>query len=185
RAGHAGAPGARRSVPLRGAGRGAGATRRHGFARSVDRIGAGRPGAVDAIVPAVSAAPLRRVPLAAEGVAALLHANADWGLALANTEIDYLAAAYEQLGRDPTDTELMMFGQINSEHCRHKIFNAAFTVDGEHRDKSLFDMIRASHRAAPEGVLSAYRDNAAVAQGPQATRLLVDADRRYRARAEP
>jgi len=129
--------------------------------------------------------PLRRVPLAAEGVAALLHANADWGLALANTEIDYLAAAYEQLGRDPTDTELMMFGQINSEHCRHKIFNAAFTVDGEHRDKSLFDMIRASHRAAPEGVLSAYRDNAAVAQGPQATRLLVDADRRYRARAEP
>src|SRR5699024_5796866 len=82
---------------------------------------------------------LRRVPLAAEGVAALRRANADWGLALADDEIDYLAASYADMGRDPTDVELMMFGQINSEHCRHKIFNAAFTIDGQAREQSLFD----------------------------------------------
>ena len=128
---------------------------------------------------------LRRVPLAAQGVAALQAANRDWGLALADEEIEYLAEQYRALDRDPTDVELMMFGQINSEHCRHKIFNAAFTIDGETRAKSLFDMIRDSHRAAPEGVLSAYRDNASVIEGHHATRQLVGADRVYRLHEEP
>ncbi|WP_348523041.1 phosphoribosylformylglycinamidine synthase [Endozoicomonas sp. G2_2] len=128
---------------------------------------------------------LRRVPLAKEGVSALQAANRDWGLALADEEIEYLAEQYRALDRDPTDVELMMFGQINSEHCRHKIFNAEFTIDGETRAKSLFDMIRDSHRARPEGVLSAYRDNAAVIEGHSATRQLVGADRVYRLHEEP
>lgn len=128
---------------------------------------------------------LRRVPLAAEGVAALQAANREWGLALADSEIDYLAEQYRRLERDPTDVELMMFGQINSEHCRHKIFNAEFTIDGQTREKSLFDMIRDSHRAAPEGVLSAYRDNAAVIEGHHASRQLMGRDRVYRLVDEP
>src|SRR5699024_3646019 len=115
-----------------------------------------------------------------QGVAALHEANRHWGLALAEDEIDYLAEQYNALGRDPTDAELMMFGQINSEHCRHKIFNAEFTIDGERQRASLFDMIRSSHKAAPEGVLSAYRDNAAVVAGSGASRLTVGPDRRYR-----
>ena len=128
---------------------------------------------------------LRRVPLAAKGVDALHAANRDWGLALADDEIEYLAEQYAALKRDPTDVELMMFGQINSEHCRHKIFNAAFTIDGEVQDKSLFDMIRDSHRAAPTGVLSAYRDNSSVVEGPAATRWAVDRERVYRLHEEP
>lgn len=128
---------------------------------------------------------LRRVPLAAKGEAALHAANRDWGLALADDEITYLAEQYAELKRDPTDVELMMFGQINSEHCRHKIFNAEFTIDGETQKKSLFDMIRDSYRAAPDGVLSAYRDNASVVEGPAATRLVVDNERVYRLHEEP
>src|SRR5699024_1507124 len=120
-----------------------------------------------------------------KGVDALQRANSDWGLALAADEIDYLTAAYAELGRDPTDVELMMFGQINSEHCRHKIFNAEFTVDGEREPQSLFDMIRDSYRATPNGVLSAYKDNAAVAAGADAMRFLVDGYRIYRGHDEP
>lgn len=127
---------------------------------------------------------LRRVPLTRRGVAALHTANRDWGLALADDEIEYLAEQYAALDRDPTDVELMMFGQINSEHCRHKIFNAQFTIDGEARNASLFDMIRSSYKAAPEGVLSAYSDNAAVIEGAAATRLSVDGDRVYRLHEE-
>ncbi|MGB7757257.1 MAG: phosphoribosylformylglycinamidine synthase [Salinisphaera sp.] len=127
---------------------------------------------------------LRRVPLARQGIEALRNANRDWGLALAEEELDYLAEQYAALDRDPTDVELMMFGQINSEHCRHKIFNAEFTIDGETQAASLFDMIRSSYKAAPEGVLSAYRDNAAVVAGPAATRMTVDRDRTYRLVAE-
>ncbi|WP_423823357.1 phosphoribosylformylglycinamidine synthase [Salinisphaera sp. SPP-AMP-43] len=123
---------------------------------------------------------LRRVPLGRRGVSALHEANRDWGLALADEEIEYLAEQYGALDRDPTDVELMMFGQINSEHCRHKIFNAEFTLDGEVQTKSLFDMIRSSYKAAPEGVLSAYRDNAAVVEGASATRMTVDRERVYR-----
>jgi phosphoribosylformylglycinamidine synthase len=109
--------------------------------------------------------PLATVPLLAEGVVALERANAELGLALSDDEIAYLDRAFRELGRDPADVELMMFAQANSEHCRHKIFNADWIVDGERSDKSLFGMIRNTHARNPRGVLSAYRDNAAVIEG--------------------
>jgi phosphoribosylformylglycinamidine synthase len=109
--------------------------------------------------------PLATVPLLADGVAALERANVALGLALSDDEIAYLGHAFRELGRDPADVELMMFAQANSEHCRHKIFNADWIVDGERSDKSLFGMIRNTHARNPRGVLSAYRDNAAVIEG--------------------
>jgi phosphoribosylformylglycinamidine synthase len=120
------------------------------------------------------ARPLRRVSLGQDGRSALAHANADWGLALSPEEIDYLVAAFGKMGRDPTDAELMMFAQANSEHCRHKIFNAEFTIDGLRRPLSLFAMIRATYARNSEGVLSAYRDNAAVMVGVNAVRFFPD-----------
>jgi phosphoribosylformylglycinamidine synthase len=132
-----------------------------------------------------AARPLRTVALGG-GRAALERANLDWGLALSAEEIDYLIAAFRRLGRDPTDVELMMFAQANSEHCRHKIFNAAFVIDGVPMARSLFDMIRATHDAAPAGVLSAYRDNAAVIEGTSGTRFFPDpGTRRYAGVREP
>ena len=100
---------------------------------------------------------LATVPVLAEGRPALRGANASLGLALSDDEIDYLLDAFRALGRDPTDVELMMFAQANSEHCRHKIFNADWIVDGERSEKSLFGMIRNTHAQNPHGVLSAYR----------------------------
>ena len=108
---------------------------------------------------------LASVALGARGRAALEEANASLGLALSDDEIDYLVDAFGALGRDPTDVELMMFAQANSEHCRHKIFNADWIVDGAQGGKSLFAMIRNTHARNPQGVLSAYRDNAAVIEG--------------------
>lgn len=125
------------------------------------------------------ARPLRRVALLEGGTEALTAANNDWGLALSADEIEYLASSYRDLGRDPSDAELMMFAQINSEHCRHKIFNASWTVNGVAQSHSLFDMIRASHAATPDGVLSAYKDNAAVIDGPVGERFFPHADGRY------
>ena len=124
-------------------------------------------------------APLVVVPLVtgalagdrAAGRAALAQANIDMGLALADDEIDYLLDAYTRLGRDPTDAELVMFAQANSEHCRHKIFNADFVVDGEPQPQSLFAMIRETHKANPQYTLSAYSDNAAVMQGATVPRF--------------
>jgi phosphoribosylformylglycinamidine synthase len=127
-------------------------------------------------------APLRRVPLGRE---ALVRANTTLGLALSDDEIDYLLASFGALGRDPTDVELMMFAQANSEHCRHKIFNATYVVDGAPQPLSLFAMIRRSTEASPAGVLSAYKDNAAVMVGPAATRFFPDPDGVYRAHPEP
>jgi phosphoribosylformylglycinamidine synthase len=121
----------------------------------------------------------------AEGRAALERANAAMGLALAADEIDYLLDAYRTLGRDPTDVELMMFAQANSEHCRHKIFNAEWWIDGEKQPRSLFQMIKRSTEASPDGVLSAYKDNAAVFAGPVAGRFFPDGDHVYRAHREP
>jgi phosphoribosylformylglycinamidine synthase len=118
--------------------------------------------------------PLATVALGADGVAALRAANARLGLALSSDEIEYLVAAYGKLGRDPTDVELMMFAQANSEHCRHKIFNASWIVDGETQPKSLFAMIRNTHAKSPGGVLSAYQDNAAVVEGHVTQRLWAD-----------
>ncbi|WP_044406303.1 phosphoribosylformylglycinamidine synthase [Thiomicrospira microaerophila] len=117
---------------------------------------------------------LARVDVLAEGRDALMHANKELGLALSEDEIDYLVTNFVQLERNPTDAELMMFAQANSEHCRHKIFNADWVVDGEAKDKSLFGMIRNTYQKNAEGVLSAYSDNAAVMEGPQATRFFPD-----------
>ena len=118
---------------------------------------------------------LGHIPLRSLGRVALEAANAGMGLALSADETDYLVDAYARLGRDPTDVELMMFAQANSEHCRHKIFNAGWVVDGVAQDRSLFAMIRNTHACSPEGVLSAYKDNAAVIEGPVGARLLPDA----------
>ncbi|HTA21053.1 MAG TPA: AIR synthase-related protein, partial [Polyangia bacterium] len=130
--------------------------------------------------------PLATIALGADGRAALARANVALGLALAPDEIDYLVDAYRTLGRDPTDVELMMFAQANSEHCRHKIFNADFVLDGAPQALSLFKMIRRSTEASPAGVLSAYKDNAAVIEGSVGGRFFADPSTRvYSAHTEP
>ena len=119
--------------------------------------------------------PLATVDVLGGGQAALERANAERGFALASDEIEYLVEAFRGLGRNPTDVELMMFAQANSEHCRHKIFNATWTIDGEEQAKSLFAMIRNTHQVANDpDVLSAYSDNAAVIRGHQARRFFPD-----------
>ncbi|MGH8110610.1 MAG: phosphoribosylformylglycinamidine synthase [Rhodanobacteraceae bacterium] len=115
---------------------------------------------------------------------ALEAANVKLGLALSDDEIDYLVDNYAKLGRDPTDAELVMFAQANSEHCRHKVFNATFTLDGEPQASSLFDLIRHTHKASPDYTLSAYSDNAAVIEGNDGARFFADADGVWRAHAE-
>ena len=105
------------------------------------------------------------------------------GLALADDEIDYLVARYRELGRDPTDVELMMFAQANSEHCRHKIFNAEWTSAASRRTARCSSGSSARPRRAPDGVLSAYKDNAAVVEGLAAERFYPDADGVYRGHA--
>ncbi len=128
---------------------------------------------------ALFAAPERgalvRVP-----VDALPQANGELGLALSEDEIAYLQERYRALGRDPSDAELMMFAQANSEHCRHKIFNASFRIDGADMPHSLFGMIKNTHKAAPQYTLSAYKDNAAVIEGYTASHLRPDAGQVYR-----
>ncbi|MBF0347317.1 MAG: phosphoribosylformylglycinamidine synthase [Magnetococcales bacterium] len=109
--------------------------------------------------------PLTRVAIMASGMEALQHANRRMGLALSPEEMEYLVASFTQLGRDPSDAELMMFAQANSEHCRHKIFNASWTIDGCPRTETLFGMIRNTEAVSPQGTLSAYTDNAAVMAG--------------------
>ncbi len=121
---------------------------------------------------------LERIPLAQ-----LEAANVRLGLALAEDEIDYLRTRYAELGRDPSDVELMMFAQANSEHCRHKIFNASWTIDGKEQDRSLFRMIKHTHAQTPEHTLSAYSDNAAVLEGYPAARFRPDGSGQYRIEA--
>lgn len=128
----------------------------------------------------VAPQPLAIVDILSGGRAALERANAEWGLALSQDEIDYLMDNYSRAGRNPTDVELMMFAQANSEHCRHKIFNATWVIDGVLEDESLFDMIRHTHTLRPEGTLSAYTDNAAVIAGQNIARFYPDADGVYR-----
>ena len=119
--------------------------------------------------------PLTAVDVLGGGRAALEKANVELGLALADDEIDYLVTSFEGLGRNPHDIELMMFAQANSEHCRHKIFNASWDIDGESQDKSLFGMIKNTYQMHSEGVLSAYKDNASVIVGNVAGRFYPDA----------
>lgn len=109
--------------------------------------------------------PLETVDVIGQDRAALVQANSELGLALSADEIDYLTNAFQQLGRNPSDVELMMFAQANSEHCRHKIFNAAWTIDGDAQALSLFKMIRHTSEQNPQGILSAYSDNASVVTG--------------------
>jgi phosphoribosylformylglycinamidine synthase len=106
------------------------------------------------------------------GRVALVNANQEFGLALAEDEIDYLLTSFQQLGRNPTDVELMMFAQANSEHCRHKIFNANFTVDGEEQANSLFGMIRYTHQQNPQHTVVAYSDNASIMAGHEVERFV-------------
>ena len=109
--------------------------------------------------------PMSSVDILGQGRGALEEANLKLGLALADDEIDYLVSSFKKLDRNPNDIELMMFAQANSEHCRHKIFNASWTIDGEDKDLSLFKMIKNTHSQTPDFVLSAYKDNAAVMEG--------------------
>jgi phosphoribosylformylglycinamidine synthase len=118
--------------------------------------------------------PMNSIPVLAAGRSALVAANQHLGLALADDEIDYLVTAFTTLGRDPHDIELMMFAQANSEHCRHKIFNATWTIDGQPQDQSLFQMIKNTYALHPEGILSAYKDNAAVLAGTRGGRFFAD-----------
>jgi len=115
--------------------------------------------------------PLATVDVVGKGRAALVAANGEMGLALSEDEIDYLAENFSRIGRNPTDVELMMFAQANSEHCRHKIFNADWVIDGARQAHSLFGMIRESHKVSPHGTVVAYSDNAAVLEGALAKRF--------------
>ncbi|MFL9815344.1 phosphoribosylformylglycinamidine synthase [Stutzerimonas sp. VN223-3] len=130
--------------------------------------------------------PLSAVDVLAGGRAALEKANVELGLALADDEIEYLVDSFTTLGRNPHDIELMMFAQANSEHCRHKIFNASWDIDGESQEKSLFGMIKNTFQLHGEGVLSAYKDNAAVIVGNVAGRFYPNAETgEYAANQEP
>ncbi|SIQ75743.1 phosphoribosylformylglycinamidine synthase [Aquipseudomonas alcaligenes] len=130
--------------------------------------------------------PLTAVDVLGGGRAALEKANVELGLALAEDEIDYLVKSFVELERNPHDVELMMFAQANSEHCRHKIFNASWDIDGESQDKSLFGMIKNTYEMHRDGVLSAYKDNASVIVGHQAGRFFPNpATREYGATQEP
>ncbi len=120
----------------------------------------------------LQAQPMEFVDVLAGGRAALEKANLQWGLALADDEIDYLVHAFTQLGRNPTDVELMMFAQANSEHCRHKIFNAEFTIYGVAQNKSLFGMIRHTEATSPQHTIVAYADNASIMEGSPVERFV-------------
>lgn len=122
-------------------------------------------------------APVQRVDILGQGRSALEQANIKLGLALAQDEIDYLLTAFAGLGRNPTDIELYMFAQANSEHCRHKIFNADWVIDGVAQPKTLFKMIKNTFEHTPDYVLSAYKDNAAVMEGSQVGRFYATAEK--------
>jgi phosphoribosylformylglycinamidine synthase len=140
----------------------------------------------ESVLPSVEAAaalfselppqPMAHVDVLAGGHGALVEANRSFGLALARDEIDYLVDAFTRLGRNPSDVELMMFAQANSEHCRHKIFNADFVIDGEKQPQSLFSMIRHTERRNPQHTIVAYADNASVMEGHRVERFVPDAD---------
>ncbi len=141
---------------------------------------------IEALFEVHQPAPVATISLEKEGRDSLVTANTDLGLALSDDEIDYLVASYTDLDRDPTDAELMMFAQANSEHCRHKIFNASWIIDGKKQDERLFGMIKSTTEKTPDGVLSAYTDNAAVIEGWDGTRLMpASGDREFTYIDEP
>ena len=114
---------------------------------------------------------MKTIPILKNGKQALDDIDRELGLALSDDEIDYLHQSFKTIGRDPTDVELMMFAQANSEHCRHKIFNASWVIDGKPQEKSLFGMIRETHRQSPKGTVVAYSDNSAIMEGVAADRF--------------
>jgi phosphoribosylformylglycinamidine synthase len=124
-------------------------------------------------------APMETVDVLEGGRGALEQANRRFGLALAEDEIDYLVDAFRTLGRNPTDVELMMFAQANSEHCRHKIFNADFTIDGVRQARSMFGMIRNTHQVSPQHTVIAYADNASVMEGSAVERFVARGGQLY------
>ena len=130
-----------------------------------DRMTEGVYEDVEDIFKHIKPAPFVEVDVTGRGKGALEEANVEMGLALSQDEIDYLFKVFTDLGRNPTDVELVMFGQVNSEHCRHKIFNAEWIIDGEKKDRSLFSMIKNTHERHPEGTLVAYKDNSGVIEG--------------------
>jgi len=135
-----------------------------------------------------SAEAMQHVDVLAQGRAALVRANTEFGLALSDDEIDYLVAAFTDLRRNPTDVELMMFAQANSEHCRHKIFNAQFVIDGVAQERSMFQMIRHTEATSPQHTIVAYSDNASVMEGGVIERWLPNGYTNapvYAARVEP
>jgi len=148
----------------------------------------------EAVLPSLAAAdalfhhyppqPLLRIEVLEGGRQALERANETLGLALSEDEIDYLVDNFTRLERNPTDAELMMFAQANSEHCRHKIFNADWIIDGKAMDKTLFGMIRETHRAHPQGTVVAYADNASIIEGATVERFYPDSNGRWRFNAE-
>ena len=129
--------------------------------------------------------PVLAVDILKQGKKSLYDANDLLGLALSEEEIEYLYMNYLENNSNPTDAELMMFAQANSEHCRHKIFNAEWEIDGKKAPKSLFDMIRNTYAKNSNGVLSAYKDNAAVLKGHKAKRFFPDSASVYIAKEEP
>ncbi len=165
------------------------ATRRQALQRllhdRMTQVVVATPAAAESLFLHQSPRPLRRIDLLQHGRVALEQANREQGFALSEEEIDYLLASYRELGRNPADVELMMFAQANSEHCRHKIFNASWQVDGQPMPDSLFAMIRHTHAQAPTGVLSAYSDNSAVIAGPVTERWVRHAQEAYAYHREP
>ncbi|MFZ3140642.1 phosphoribosylformylglycinamidine synthase [Polaromonas sp.] len=133
--------------------------------RMLESVVADRAQAEAGLFTELQGAPLQTIDVLSGGKAALEQANTEFGLALAADEIDYLVNAFTQLRRNPTDVELMMFAQANSEHCRHKIFNADFTIDGVPQENSLFGMIRNTEQRNPQHTVVAYSDNASVMEG--------------------
>ncbi len=142
--------------------------------RMTESVVAGREQAGSLFVE-LDAAPMEHVDVLAGGRGALEAANTRFGLALADDEIEYLVSAFTGLGRNPSDVELMMFAQANSEHCRHKIFNATFTIDGVAQDKSMFGMIRHTHQESPQHTVIAYSDNSSVMEGNHVQRFVSQA----------
>ncbi|TFH12510.1 MAG: phosphoribosylformylglycinamidine synthase [Nitrosomonadales bacterium] len=127
----------------------------------------------------IEPAPLNIVDIRVGALETLQRSNSEMGLALSSDEIEYLLAHFSHIGRNPTDVELMMFAQANSEHCRHKIFNADWVIDGKTQSKSLFSMIRNTHELHPQGTVVAYMDNSSIIEGAEIARFYPDKDQNY------
>ncbi len=130
-----------------------------------DKMTEGVYASIDDLFDVADPKPGRIYDVLAKGVAAIKEANEEIGLAISEPEMEYLAKSFTAAGRNPTDTELVMFGQVNSEHCRHKIFGAEFIINGKKQKNSLFGMIKNTHAKRPQNTLSAYKDNSSVVTG--------------------